>query len=191
MIIAYVSFVIAGLLILLGFIALLAQKVYIDRETQQPVEVEIPMVGKLKTNVPALAFLFGGLALAYLTFDKAYPPHPVERIIRGSFQNETGQKINFSSGELKVTPADSDIRVSENGKEFTITLKNVKEGQSLEEVIERIHFSHPEVVMEEIVLKDELDAYRSDRESKLKNVGEHAVSLKPIPVKLFDEGGAT
>ncbi len=56
----YVAFAIATLLIVLGFIALLTQKVYLDSTTQQPITIEVPFVGKMAANVPSLAFVFFG-----------------------------------------------------------------------------------------------------------------------------------
>jgi len=52
-----------GLTMIVGGIWLIAkQKIYIDRETKQPTEIEIPIFGKLKTNTPALILFFLGLA---------------------------------------------------------------------------------------------------------------------------------
>jgi len=42
------------------------QKIYIDRETKQVTEIDIPLFGKLKTNVPALVlFALGFVPLLY------------------------------------------------------------------------------------------------------------------------------
>lgn len=42
------------------------EKIYIDRETRQIVEIEVSFVGKLKSNVPALTlFIVGVWALSY------------------------------------------------------------------------------------------------------------------------------
>ena len=40
----------AALCFLPGFAVLLMQKVYIDSQTNQPTEVELPILGKLKTK---------------------------------------------------------------------------------------------------------------------------------------------
>lgn len=56
----------AGLVMVVGGIWLLyKQKIYIDSETKQAVEIELP-IGKFKTNLPALAlFALGFVPLIY------------------------------------------------------------------------------------------------------------------------------
>ena len=56
---------IAVLLIVLGFVALLKQKLYVDSETGQVTEVEVPLLGKLRTNAPAIAFVVFGSAITF------------------------------------------------------------------------------------------------------------------------------
>lgn len=49
-----------------GILLIYKEKIYIDRETKQVTEVEVPFFGKLKTNVPALAlFALGFIPLIY------------------------------------------------------------------------------------------------------------------------------
>ena len=55
-----IIYLLAGLCFVLGFVALLKQKTYIDSQTNQPTEIELPFVGKLTTNYPALGFVFIG-----------------------------------------------------------------------------------------------------------------------------------
>jgi hypothetical protein len=50
------------------------QKTYLDPETKQPTEIEVPLIGKLKTNYPALIFVFLGIVLAFLTFRTSHAP---------------------------------------------------------------------------------------------------------------------
>jgi hypothetical protein len=46
---------------LLGLIALLTSRIYIDKASNSTVEVDVPLLGKLKGNYPALVFvLLGG-----------------------------------------------------------------------------------------------------------------------------------
>jgi hypothetical protein len=56
---------IAGLIIIVGCLWLLhAGKIYIDRETQQPIQFELPGFGKIRTQTPVLIlFAFGGALL--------------------------------------------------------------------------------------------------------------------------------
>ena len=65
MIIILLKYFLAAILIILGFIALLRQKTYIDSKTKQPTEIEITKLGKFKSNYPALAFVVLGFVLAF------------------------------------------------------------------------------------------------------------------------------
>jgi hypothetical protein len=60
---------VGGLVMIVGGIWIIyKQKIYIDRETKQVTEIEVPFLGKLKTNAPALVlFLLGFLGLFYPT----------------------------------------------------------------------------------------------------------------------------
>ena len=60
-----ILYAIAALSIILGFIALIKQKVYLDKDTKKQTELEIPILGKLKTNYPSLVFVFLGFFLVY------------------------------------------------------------------------------------------------------------------------------
>lgn len=49
-----------------GIFMLYKQKIYIDRESQQITEIEAPLLGKFRTNVPALVlFVLGFVPLIY------------------------------------------------------------------------------------------------------------------------------
>ena len=72
----YIILIISIIGIILGFVALITQKIYINPETSEATEVEIPFIGKIKTNYPALVFAFLGFGLAFYVFNKAYPPLP-------------------------------------------------------------------------------------------------------------------
>ena len=49
----------------MGFIALLKSKIYLDQDTKEKVQIDIPIFGKFKSNVPSLAFLFLGAFLLW------------------------------------------------------------------------------------------------------------------------------
>ena len=72
-----IIYLLAGLCFVLGFVALLKQKTYIDSQTNQPTEIELPFVGKLKSNFPALVFVVVGAFLAYSGWSK--PPTDLVR----------------------------------------------------------------------------------------------------------------
>ena len=91
MIAVWATFSLSFLSVALGFVALLAQRTYLDKETQKPVEIEIPVFGKMKSNYPALLFVFLGFALAFYAFDKSYPPPKVEWVVTGALKAQDGQ----------------------------------------------------------------------------------------------------
>jgi len=54
----------AGVILLVGTMLLIGlRRVYIDSETKQPTEFEIPLVGKVKTQAPALVLVLAGVLL--------------------------------------------------------------------------------------------------------------------------------
>ena len=62
----YISALTGSVMVFGGLWLIFKEKIYIDRETKTVTEVEIPFVGKLKTNVPALVFfVLGFIPLIY------------------------------------------------------------------------------------------------------------------------------
>jgi len=55
---------IAGILLLVGTMLLLwFRRIYIDAQTGQPTEIEIPLIGKFRTHAPAFALIIVGAIL--------------------------------------------------------------------------------------------------------------------------------
>lgn len=100
----FIMYGISSLSIVLGFIALLTQTIYIDRESNQPTEIEIPFLGKLKTNIPSIVFVFLGCGLAFYTFDESFPPKQVDWTIKGLFQNTKNTDFDWRKGTLTFHP---------------------------------------------------------------------------------------
>jgi len=147
--------------IVLGFIALLAQKVYIDANTNQPTEIEIPFFGKLKTNFPAIAFVFFGFALAYITFEKSHH-NRVEWNIEGTMEKLENQEIEWDMGNIILTPEDPNIDISEEGR-FTISV-DIDQGKSLQDIYGQLYVSYPHVSLG-LNLITEFDNYYNGKES--------------------------
>lgn len=60
----YLLCIMGGFILLIGGLILIAKKkVLIDPETKAVVDIEIPYFGKMKTNIPGLAFFMFGCAL--------------------------------------------------------------------------------------------------------------------------------
>ena len=72
----YAACSLAGLVMVVGGIWLIAkQKIYIDRETMQPITVEIPFGVRFKANSPALAFFVIGFVPLLFPVWKLNPQH--------------------------------------------------------------------------------------------------------------------
>jgi hypothetical protein len=117
-------YLLSALAIVLGFIALLAQRVYLDRETNTPVEVSLPILGRIKTNYPALVLFLAGVAMALYAFNEAHQATDRWRIA-GSLKlpdelddvppelRDQLRRIDWQEGDLDVLPtfvADKVIR---------------------------------------------------------------------------------
>ncbi len=131
---------ISTLAIVLGFVALLKQKVYIDSNTNQPTEVDIPVVGKLKTNYPSLVFVFLGFCSLLYVFYHSKPKEKVEWTVNGRLVDPQNQIQNWNDGELKVIPSSFKSNVDSQGC-FEIQMK-LEAGQNFEDVAEAIIYSH-------------------------------------------------
>lgn len=184
MTIVFLTYGIAVLLVILGFMALLKQKTYLDPQTNSPIEVEVPFAGKLRTNYPALVFLFLGFALAFYAFHKTYPPPPVEWRIEGSFVTPDDTEIEFSDGTLTLFPCDVTYGVGARGS-FEITAK-IRGDQSFEEAFQAIKFTHDKANAD-IILKEEYRKYLSgDSTTQIENATKNMWVFKPITMKMWE-----
>ncbi len=172
----------SALSVLLGFVALLTQKIYIDSSTNQPTDVDIPFFGKLKTNYPALIFVFLGFAMAYATLNKCYPIGKTQWVITGSFKAPDGKNIRWEQGSGVVIPSDYRMDVNKDGV-FEIDAL-IEEGKQFEDVIERIVYTH-NCGSQSVVPKAEYDAYKGGKESLIKSVTKSTREYRPIPITLY------
>jgi hypothetical protein len=133
----YIAAGIAVLMIVLGFVALLKQKVYLDNETKQPVSFEIPFVGKMTANVPALAFVFLGFALAVYGIQR-YAHKEVKWMITGTLKPDK-PVANWQGTRLRVFPIDVDAKVDPATGRFNFELL-IPEGQTFEGLVGKMYF---------------------------------------------------
>jgi hypothetical protein len=172
---------IAALSIILGFVALLTQKIYIDKDTKQKIDFSIPLFGKIKTNYPALIFTILGFWLIYYVTDKCYPPKQINWVLEGYLISE--DSIKFDEGTLYVHPSNIVNSISENpgtkGK-FRIDLR-VDENKSIEEAVEYISYDHDTGGSVRIDLKDELDKYNhGDMSSMINGKSSSSLNFKEL-----------
>lgn len=181
----YVASGIGVLLILLGFIALLKQRTYIDTRTKEPVEIEIPILGKMKTNYPALVFVFLGCVMTVIGVGK-FRYQETQWLIDVTMTTDV-QGLNWQQGRMSVFPTKADIDVDHKTGRFTIKLA-IEDGKTFEDVIQRIDYSHERGSVQ-IVPKDEFGKKVQTKSSKLISYTENSrsyvaplVSLPP-PLK--------
>ena len=183
MIIPIFAFGVATLLIVLGFVALLKQKTYLDA-AGQPTQVEIPVLGKVKTNYPALVFVLLGFALGWSAFEKSFPPRKEEWKVKGTFKNPPNHKIDWKSGTLTLTPSDLSAELQDQGG-FEMTAL-VDEGKSIDDVYEILDFSMPNCSVQ-IDLKKEIAAFRQKQSNHIASLTPHTVTFKPIDIQRYPE----
>ena len=172
-----IPYSIAVLAIVLGFVALLTQKIYIDHGSKSRIEVDIPFFGKMKTNFPTLIFVFLGVGMTFFTFKTSFPPNNILWNIQGTIKSAR-QDFNWRDGTLTLIP--SDIVTAEIGKKGDFRIRvNIEEGKIFEEKYAVLDYSHIDGNMQ-IELKQEYDAWINKQDSRI----EHATSItrkyKPI-----------
>ena len=183
MISVYLLFSVSFVLIVLGFIALLTQRTYLDSTTQTPVEIEVPVFGKLKANYPALAFVFLGAALAYAAFSNSFPPRLVDWKVTGSLKHPANKRIDWPRGhDLSLVPTIISEHVGDNG-EFELVAK-VEEGKQIEDAFELLVFNHPEGSVQ-VPLREQYEAYRAKKPSLLSKATGHTRHYAQIPIETF------
>lgn len=181
---AVIAFAISLILIVLGFVALLTEKIYLDPATRKPIAVELPLVGKLKSNYPAHVFVFLGFALAFYTFSKSYERPKKEWIVRGSFKSPSNQRIDWSRGTITLIPSDLSMSISEKGS-FEIRA-HIEEGKKLEDVYRDLDFSIPQGSTQ-IPLKTEFRKYEKGEASRIVHATDHTRTYEPLEIDLYPE----
>jgi hypothetical protein len=141
----------------LGFVALLKQKLYIDSKTNQLTEVDLPIVGKMRTNYPALVFVIAGCAAMFPVYSmyQAASDDKEDYLITGKVEIDrattTGESrrnaasLNFAAGIIVPFPTDTNIAHVERNGGFSFTIK-VPKGKKFEEQIQTLQLNHPDLI---------------------------------------------
>ena len=172
---------IAALSIILGFVALLTQKIYIDKDTKQKIDFTIPFFGKIKTNYPALIFTILGFWLIYYVTDKSYPPSQINWVLEGYFVCQ--DSIKFDDETIYVHPSNIVSSLPENpntkGK-FRIDIR-IDEDKSIEDVIEYFSYDHNLGGNIRVNLENELDKFNEgDVSSLIKERSTSSLNFKDL-----------
>ncbi len=182
----YIILGLATLSLVLGFIALLTQKIYIDEKTLQPTNISIPLIGKMKTNYPSLVFVFAGLLLVYFAMNKL--PLPTENHVVSGVLQSSKEDVKWTEGELVVSPSKMiNKKIWKNGR-FEITYE-VEKGKRFDEVVDSIKYTLGNGSVR-IHVNDEYKLYFNDRtKSLIHHVGKRITEYKPASLHYFGDWG--
>jgi hypothetical protein len=181
---------ISVLCIVLGFIALLKQRLYLDEKTQEPTAIELPLVGKLKTNYPALVFLIIAALFAMAasqeskTLDTIHAPPTTDAwTLTGSLTNPPGKEVKWADGKLTLIPQPIFSTIYEDGQ-FEIHVP-IERGKSIEDFYKTLDCTLPEGNVQ-IDLVKECQAAKAGRDSQITHISANALSFKPITINSRD-----
>jgi hypothetical protein len=151
-------------LIVLGFVALVTQKIYIDPRTNAPTEIEVPILGKMKANYPALVFVFLGSVIAFYGMNRYTEAPKVRWHIAGTVVTKLAH-INWQETQIELSPTLTHYIDPQSGQ-FTIDL-DIEGNRTFEEAVQTIHVSHPRVEGIHIDPAHEYNSFKAGANSKL------------------------
>jgi hypothetical protein len=179
-------YAISSLSIVLGFFALIKQKTYIDADTKQPTEVEVPILGKLKTNYPALVFVFLGFAASIFAFNKSYDVGTDIYYIHGTFHPDStcaGRKVDYRNAQFTWEPRNVGVPAFDlQGRSFVVEVK-VRKGKSFEDDIDAISIDLDSGFASRIDTRAQFKSLqRGEKDKMLQNITSRTGRTYDIPV---------
>lgn len=175
----------AILSVILGFIALLSQKIYLDPKTQKPTEVKVPILGKMKSNYPSLMFVFLGFALIFYMLFQISQAEPVSWKVSGVFVSDNPD-IKWNPSNLSVFPCGITPDINKDTGNFEIILR-INKGVTFEENNQGITYTDRSGSIT-IIPNEELTKYKNhDPSTLLKTKTENMRVYKPVRLKKFQE----
>lgn len=172
-----IAIAVSILSIILGFIALLSQKIYLDAKTQKPTEIKVAFLGKMKTNYPSLIFVFLGFALVFYLLDQHFQTEPVLWKVSGFFTSEKPD-MNWSPTQLSVFPRDIITKIDKDTGRFDISL-GIKKGNTFEEEISVIIYTD-KYESGKIIPRKELEKYDKGDKLSLLDIKEPKVRIYKV-----------
>ena len=184
---AIILYGISALSIVLGFVALLKQKNYLNETTKAvTTEVELPLVGKLKTNYPSLLFLAMGIFLAAFVFSKSYNiKNKKVWEISGTFIDTTRTITDWSQGELNIQPSAIKAKNIDSLGNYHICLE-LNDGQDIEDVVELITYTNQKLSFNFQPSEEKKKKQISDKSSLLAISTTSARIYKPATLSYFE-----
>src|SRR5512138_158376 len=187
------------LCVVLGFIALLSSRIYIDKATNSTVEVEVPFFGKLKGNYPALVFVLLGTALAAYGMKTSAELRKTQMETAADIELKKGQDdwvvsgrllapndrpIEWERGVFTLISGTPEVKLQQSGS-FTIKLK-IEHGQDLEHYVQQIDYTN-DVGNAKIFPQQELDALGANKSTLLENKTANTRVYKAVKLQAFNE----
>lgn len=175
--------VLSFLSVILGFVALLNQKIYLDAQTREATEIDVPILGKMKTNYPSLVFVFLGFAMAVAVLVQHGKTEPVTWKVSGQFLSDD-REMQWLAKDLTVFPCGLQIAMNKDTGEFNIEL-DIEKGKNFEDTIEVITYSAPKA-SGTIIPGRQMELFdQGDSGSLLKTKGSRLRMYKPAPLEPF------
>ena len=186
--------ILSGLAFVLGFVSLLCSKIYVvDKASTEATEVDLPLVGKMKTNYPALVFVVTGAALAFYALNQQSQfestQQPVRWNIKGQLQQPGHDIADWRFGEIKLIDVGPDVQIRKDG-EFEINLE-IPAGKTFESVVQQVYYTARNG-SGLLVPADALQAYQTDSSrSPLLTKTPTTRVYRPMMVSTIADAGAT
>jgi hypothetical protein len=175
-------YILSFVVIVLGGISLFVQRIYkLDKEGDKTV-IELPFLGKLSTNYPALGFVFVGAAMAIFAFSRT----GTDRwFVTGQFKAPPSKKVEWTKGTLTVEPRSFDVGIDGNGG-FQIS-GNVTSGQKFEDVVGQITYTD-EHFTGKILTMEAYDDYKNSLPTTvIHDMSNTGRNYKPVEVQEVDK----
>ncbi|MDH2407008.1 hypothetical protein QCM77_45420 [Bradyrhizobium sp. SSUT18] len=196
---AICSLLIAVLALCLGFFALLRQHTYLDLKTSAPVDIELPILGRMKANYPALVFPFIAAFFGQLAYISRELPR-TQWSVAGTVGYADGNPLNsadWNGLQIKVLPDRYNTTVSKDnaGGRFKIT-PALLDGYNFEDEIISVIFSlskDTEYLSCQFSPKQEFDNWSDQSKrahSLLQNAAQHSRMLKGVKLNKYNAGDA-
>jgi len=187
--------ILGTLCIVLGFIALLSSRIYIDKSSNSTVEVEVPFFGKLKGNYPALVFVLLGAALAAYGIktdaelrttaaNNELKKGQDDWVVSGRLLSPNDKPVDWEHGVFTLISGTPEVTFKPGGG-FEIKLK-IEHGQDFEHYVQQIDYTN-DIGSAKIFPQQELDALTANKSSLLENKTANTRVYKPVKLQAFNE----
>jgi len=189
------AMILGTLCIILGFIALLSSRIYIDKASNSTVEVEVPFFGKLKGNYPALVFVLLGAALAAYGIktdaelrttaaNNELKKGQDDWVVSGRLLSPNDKPVDWEHGVFTLISGTPEVTFKPGGG-FEIKLK-IEHGQDFEHYVQQIDYTN-DIGSAKIFPQQELDASTANKSSLLANKTANTRVYKPVKLQAFNE----